>query len=89
MNTIWYPHTPYDIKYPKLFENEKQRISKVLGNVIIEHFGSTAVPNLGGKGYIDIYVVVNKKDLDKTSKIIQEKLGYKYKEHASIKNERL
>ena len=89
MSTNWYPHTPYDVMYPKLFENEKQRISKILVDVIIEHFGSTAVPNLGGKGYIDIYIVVDKKDLDKTSKIIQEKLGYEYKKHASIKNQRL
>ena len=89
MSTNWYPHTPYNIKYPKLFENEKQRMSKILVGVIIEHFGSTAVPNLEGKGYIDIYVVVDKNDLNKTSKIIQEKLGYEYKEHASIKNKRL
>lgn len=89
MSTIWYPHSPYNIKYPKLFENEKQRLSKILTNATIEHFGSTAVPNLGGKGYIDIYVVVDKNDLNKTSKIIQEKLGYECKAHASIKNEKL
>lgn len=89
MNTTWYPHVPYNINYPKLFEIEKEKIKKILGNITIEHFGSTAVPNLGGKGYIDIYVVVDKNDLNKTSKIIQEKLGYEYKAYASIKNERL
>ena len=69
MNTIWYPHIPYSNNYPKLFEIEKERIKKILDNVTIEHFGSTAVPNLGGKGYIDIYVVVDKNDLNKTSKM--------------------
>lgn len=63
MNTVWYPHIPYNNDYPKLFEIEKSRIIKVLNNVRVEHFGSTAVPNLGGKGYLDIYVVVTKKDL--------------------------
>ena len=89
MNTIWYPHISYNKNYLKLFEVEKQRISKILGSVIIEHFGSTVVPNLGGKDYIDIYVVADKKDLYKISKVIQDRLGYEYKEHASIKNKRL
>ncbi|MFC1649524.1 GrpB family protein [Patescibacteria group bacterium] len=70
----FYPHVPYNRSYQKLYELEIDRIKSVLGNVIIEHFGSTAVKGLGGKGYIDIYVVVPKKQPVSTSKLIQEEL---------------
>lgn len=85
----WYPHIPYSNKYPKLFEKEKKLIKKSLGNIEIHHFGSTSVVGLGGKGYIDIYVVVSKTKLTETSNILEKKLGYKYSEEASIQNERL
>jgi GrpB-like predicted nucleotidyltransferase (UPF0157 family) len=85
----WYPHIPYNPEYTDLFNREKERIKEVLGNVIIEHFGSTAVSGLGGKGYIDIYVVVDKKDLGKYSDLIQKKLGYEFKPNAGVVNERL
>ena len=42
------------------------------GTAIIEHFGSTAVPGLGGKGIIDIYVVVDKDNLNKTVERLQK-----------------
>lgn len=45
------------------------------GTYIIEHIGSTAVPGLGGKGIIDIYIVAPKEDLDKISKEVM-KAGY-------------
>lgn len=48
----------YEESFPDLFEKEKERLSKYLtGYYQIEHFGSTAVPGLGGKGIIDIYIV--------------------------------
>ena len=48
----------YENKFPEIFEKEKDRLSKYLtGDYKIEHIGSTAVPGLGGKGIIDIYIV--------------------------------
>lgn len=85
----WYPYVPYNPKYPLLFSKEKKRMQKVLGNIAVVHFGSTAVPYLGGKGYIDIYIVVNKRDLMKYSKLIQKGLDYEYKPNAGVPNERL
>lgn len=85
----WYPHVPYNDNYPKLFEAEMNRILSVLHYVDVQHFGSTAVPGLGGKGYIDIYVIAPKDKLNETSKAIQNKLNYEYKERASILGERL
>ncbi len=47
---IEYVFKPYDPSFPKLFEEEKKRLEKFLtGTFCIEHFGSTAVPRLGGK----------------------------------------
>ncbi len=42
-----------------------------------EHVGSTAIPDLGGKGIIDIAIAVNKKEMDLVLKKLQ-KLGYAF-----------
>ena len=44
--------------YPEAFKAEKTRLSKSINGVsfAIEHFGSTAVPNLGGKNILDILI---------------------------------
>lgn len=64
-----YVYKPYDSIFPTLFENEKNRLKTFLtGEYRIEHIGSTAVPTLGGKGIIDIYIVAAKKDLERISK---------------------
>lgn len=47
---------PYNKNFPKIFEEEKKKISKITGNNDIYHIGSTAVPGLGGKGIIDIMI---------------------------------
>ncbi len=63
-----YVFKPYNPIFPLLFENEKKRLSAFLtGNYRMEHIGSTAVPNLGGKGIIDMYIVAPKEDLEKIS----------------------
>ncbi|MCL5784847.1 MAG: GrpB family protein [Patescibacteria group bacterium] len=73
-----YIFKPYDPAFPKLFELEKNRIRKILGeNDLIEHIGSTSVPGLGGKGIIDICIATNKKNLKAVSKKIQE-IGYEF-----------
>jgi aminoglycoside phosphotransferase (APT) family kinase protein/GrpB-like predicted nucleotidyltransferase (UPF0157 family) len=44
----------------------------------IEHIGSTSVPNLGGKGIIDIAIAAHKKDMELVSQQLQS-LGYEFR----------
>lgn len=77
MNSDKYKYKPYNSIYPSLFKNEEDRIRKVLGkNIIIDHIGSSAVPNLGGKGIIDIYIITSKLKLKKTFRLLENKLDY-------------
>jgi GrpB-like predicted nucleotidyltransferase (UPF0157 family) len=46
----------YDPRWPAAFAAERERIAAALGEVAIEHIGSTAVPGLPAKGIIDIAV---------------------------------
>jgi len=61
-----YKFVEYKNNYPKLFEKEREKLKKIIPSSRIEHIGSTAVKNLGGKGIIDILVSVVKKDLEKS-----------------------
>ena len=42
--------------WPAVFEIERERLTRIFGvdAVVIEHIGSTAVPDLGGKPIIDV-----------------------------------
>ncbi|MFN4174490.1 MAG: GNAT family N-acetyltransferase, partial [Parachlamydiaceae bacterium] len=74
-----YVYKPYNSAFPSLFQKEKVRISPFLKNAMaIEHIGSTAIPNLGGKGIIDIALSVPKEEMKETINIL-EKLGYQYR----------
>jgi GrpB-like predicted nucleotidyltransferase (UPF0157 family) len=78
MNTKKYVFKPYLQCFPDLFNKEKERISKHLGqDVIIEHVGSTAIPGLGGKGIIDIALGSDRTHFNFIKTHLQ-KLGYKY-----------
>lgn len=80
-----YVFKPYHDYYPTLFDEEKQRLNQALGKgVIIEHVGSTAIPGLGGKGIIDIYVAVPKEKLTYYSQLIQQD-GYEQKDSGGDK----
>lgn len=71
-----YQFKPYNPNFPKLFEEEKQRLSRYLsGDYQIEHIGSTAVPGLGGKGIVDIMVAVARNKMKAISQQAQ-KAGY-------------
>jgi GrpB-like predicted nucleotidyltransferase (UPF0157 family) len=48
--------TAYDPGWPAAFAAERERIAASLGDVPIEHIGSTAVPGLPAKPIIDIAV---------------------------------
>jgi len=64
--------------YPVLFLREKQKLQKILGEigkrVVIEHIGSTAVPGLGGKGIIDIMVLMPKARIERGKELLWENL---------------
>jgi GrpB-like predicted nucleotidyltransferase (UPF0157 family) len=75
-----YVFLPYSPEWPRLARKEIWRISKSLGELAkIEHVGSTAVPGLGGKGIIDLAVVVS--DITEAIKSL-EPFGYVHKAHA-------
>ena len=83
---IKYVFKKYKKSYPKLFEKEKRKLKKIIPfSLKIKHVGSTAVPGLGGKGIIDILLVVNKKDLIK-AKIKLIKKDYKLMQSTSTKD---
>lgn len=74
-----YVFKPYSKIFPQLFQKEKERIlSHINQHLIIEHIGSTAVPELGGKGIIDIAIAISKKDMETVSKQIQA-IGYEFR----------
>lgn len=74
-----YIFKPYNPVFPELFESEKARLQKILGEgTQIDHIGSTAIPGLGGKGVIDISVVFPKNNWPQTSEKL-ESAGYEYK----------
>lgn len=75
-----YSHRPYEVIFPSLYGEEEARLKSVFGNQVqIEHFGSTAVPGLGGKGIIDIYVKAPKSELENIAELTK-KLGYEHRE---------
>ncbi len=74
-----YVFKPYSKVFPELFHKEKERIASSLKTALaIEHVGSTAVPNLGGKGIIDIAIAVNKQDMESATQQLQD-LGYEFR----------
>ncbi|MEI6266405.1 MAG: GrpB family protein [bacterium] len=49
----------YNKEYPKMFLKERKKILSLFGeNVQVFHIGSTAIPEMSGKGIIDILIVV-------------------------------
>jgi len=69
--------TPYDVRWPNLFDAEKARLQAVVAPYVVEvqHVGSTAVPGLAAKPEIDILVVSDHQD---ESRVDQEmaSIGY-------------
>ena len=53
-------------------------MSHLKTDITIEHVGSTSIPNLGGKGIIDIAIAVEQKNMEKTSEKLQD-LGYEFR----------
>lgn len=71
-----YKFRKYEEVFPRLYNNEKKRLIKVLPkSSLIEHTGSTAVPELHGKGIIDIMISCPKNSMDKVKENLEKK-GY-------------
>jgi GrpB-like predicted nucleotidyltransferase (UPF0157 family) len=72
----------YNPKYPEIFELEKEYLFNVLPSSIvkrIEHFGSTAIPDIPAKPIVDLLVEVS--CLEETKERVApvlESLGYDY-----------
>ena len=78
-----YVFKKYSPEYQIFFATEKKKIAKTLGSAAkIEHIGSTAVHNLGGKGILDIVVGVSKSKIAE-AKTKLCKTGYEFREKAS------
>src|SRR3989344_7803427 len=78
-----YVFRKYNPEYLAFFTSEKKKITKALGSTSkIEHVGSTAIPNLGGKGILDIIVGVSKSKIAGAKKKF-EKAGYEFRENAT------
>ena len=72
--------TEYDSKWPSQYEEEKSRITAVIGRnvVAIEHIGSRAVPGLGAKPIIDIMEGVRQlADAELCIELVHN-IGYEY-----------
>ncbi|MBL4606015.1 MAG: GrpB family protein [Flavobacteriaceae bacterium] len=71
----------YNPEWKTIFEKEKERILTKIGSSIlqIEHFGSTSIPNIKAKPYIDMIIEVSGDLLfDKNLIASFEELGYTY-----------
>ena len=81
-----YEFKEYDPAFPLYFEEEKNRLKHYLSeDYQIEHIGSSAVPNLGGKGIIDIMIAVPQEKMESLSQQAQ-KAGYLWRPLASTKD---
>jgi len=74
-----YTFKEYSANFPELFTKERNKLKRILTtDARIEHCGSSAIKGLGGKGIIDIFISVNKKDMRK-NRIKLQKSGYVFK----------
>jgi GrpB-like predicted nucleotidyltransferase (UPF0157 family) len=81
-----YKFLKYKKEYKKLFEKEKNILMCLIPEPKkIEHVGSTSVPGLGGKGIIDILIIIDRKKMSATMKKLKNR-GYEKMNTASSKD---
>jgi GrpB-like predicted nucleotidyltransferase (UPF0157 family) len=63
---------PYNAAWPEWFQRVKARIEPVLCEVphTVEHVGSTAVPGMTAKPIIDIDIVIERTDFERTRTLL-------------------
>lgn len=67
----------YDYEYKSFFILEKKKLEKIIGfEAQIEHVGSTAVPELGGKGILDIAIGVVKSEIQNIKNKLEKEYTY-------------
>ncbi|MCU6792493.1 GrpB family protein [Paenibacillus sp. WQ 127069] len=69
---------PYNEQWTVLFENEKSILSIIFKETALEiqHFGSTSVPGMLAKPIIDILIGVRTLELDSSTTVTLEQIGY-------------
>ncbi len=74
---------PYDPSWPRLFDQERERLSRALGDVAlrIDHNGSTSVPGLAAKPVIDIQISVRALQPMDEYRVPLRSLGYTHVPH--------
>lgn len=78
-----YSFKSYEPIYDQLYLNEKKVLESAISHIKnIQHVGSTAIKGLGGKGIIDILLVVLFKDMA-TARQSLEAVGYLYNSNFS------
>jgi GrpB-like predicted nucleotidyltransferase (UPF0157 family) len=82
-----YSFHPYHSYFPIRAKQEITNLSQLFPTATIEHFGSTAVPGLGGKGIIDISISVSPESFESVFKTII-KTDYDYRPTGSVQDER-
>lgn len=82
-----YSFHPWHSYYPIRANQEIINLKLLFPNAVIEHFGSTAVPGLGGKGIVDISISVSPNRFEQIFKAII-KTDYDYRPTGSIPGER-
>jgi len=83
-----YVFKPYSKEFVGVFHAQKRHLWKVFSSIKkkeIHHIGSTSVPTLGGKGIIDLIIVVPKKSVSKAKKLLL-KAGFIY--HHTMRGKR-
>ena len=72
---------PYDSSWPRLFDEERERLIRAIGTWLvgpIEHIGSTAIPELAAKPVIDIMAGVETLDESRPAIAALADLDYCY-----------
>ncbi len=71
----------HDLNWKNVYQQEQQQIMEKIGAQVIrmEHVGSTSIPNIKSKPYIDISIEIQAGDLFDTSIIeAMQRLGYHF-----------
>lgn len=85
---VKYSFHPYHKYYQSRAQVEISHLKNIFPLTTVEHFGSTAVPGLGGKGIIDISISVVENDFDSTQERLN-RIGYNFHLTGGVPGERL